>query len=168
MRRRLLSLVWMTGVWIALWGDLTVANTLRGVAVATIVLLILPPRDLASGITVHPFSVARLGSHFFWQLIKASAIVAWEVVTPINRLKPAVVAVPLRTDSPVLAAIVGNMVSLTPGTLTLEVLGDPPVLYVHVIHLQSNDDVLASIHKLELLATRAFTNVEYQQDQEVE
>ena len=33
------------------------------------------------------------------------------------------------------ATLIANAVSLTPGTLTLEVRREPPTLYVHVLHL---------------------------------
>lgn len=156
MSRKLLSLGWMTGVWIALWGDISVANALSGLLVASAILVISPPRELSTGLTIRPVAVVLLGAYFLWKLIVASLVVAWEVVTPINRLNQAVVAVPLRTQSRVLAAMVGNMVSLTPGTLTLDVLGDPPVLYVHVLHLESDEHMRATIHTLEALAIRAF------------
>ncbi|MDK1018476.1 MAG: Na+/H+ antiporter subunit E [Actinomycetota bacterium] len=162
MSQRLLSLTWMTLVWMALWGDISVANALGGIVVGSAILLIVPPRGLSSGLTLRPFSALRLGAYFSWQLVEASAIVAWEVITPVSRLNQAIVAVPLRTRSRVLAALVGNMVSLTPGTLTLDVLGDPPVLYVHVLHLRDGKQILASIHTLEALALRAFSTEEHQ------
>lgn len=156
MRERLLSLVWMTSVWVALWGDISVANALGGLLVGSVILVLVPPHSLGSDLTLRPFAALHLVLYFFWELIVASAIVAWGVVTPINRLNQAVVAVPLRTESRVLAALIGNMISLTPGTLTLEVLGSPPVLYIHVLHLRNDDQIQVSVHRLESLALRAF------------
>jgi hypothetical protein len=51
---------------------------------------------------------------------------------------------------------VANAVSLTPGTLTLDVDPDPPVLYVHVLHLRDVDRLRREVAPLELLVTQAF------------
>lgn len=156
MSRRLLSLAWMTSVWIALWGDISVANVLGGVLVGSIISVLAPSRGLAPDLRFRPFSALRLAVYFSWEVVVASVIVAWEVLTPSSRLNQAVVAVPLHTGSRVIAALVGNMISLTPGTLTLEVLGDPPVLYVHVLDLHTEEHIHASVHRLEALALRSF------------
>jgi multicomponent Na+:H+ antiporter subunit E len=52
---------------------------------------------------------------------------------------------------------VADAVTLTPGTLTVEVRREPvPVLYVHVLHLRAVEDVRADVHRLRDLAERAF------------
>ena len=161
MTQRLISLGWMTALWVAFWGDLSVANVVGGIAVGSVILVLVPLRGLSAGLRVHPIWLMRLGAYFLWKLIEASVIVAWGVVAPVNRLNQAVVAVPLHTTSSVLAAIVGNMVSLTPGTLTLDVIGDPPVLYVHVMQLHSDEQEVESIHTLEALVLLAFTDKDH-------
>jgi multicomponent Na+:H+ antiporter subunit E len=55
---------------------------------------------------------------------------------------------------------VADAVSLTPGTLTLEVQREPLILYVHVLHLRSVEDVRRDVRRLELDAVRAFGSAE--------
>jgi multicomponent Na+:H+ antiporter subunit E len=59
-----------------------------------------------------------------------------------------------------LATVVGNAITLTPGTLTVDVRRDdpdrPPVLYVHVLHFSDVDSLRRDVVRLERLAVRAF------------
>ncbi len=88
--------------------------------------------------------------------MEASAIVAWEVVTPQSRINEGIVAVPIRGVTRGLTAVVANAITLTPGTITLEVHEHPTVLYVHVLHLHSLEAVRAEVRHLEELAIAAF------------
>jgi multisubunit Na+/H+ antiporter MnhE subunit len=82
--------------------------------------------------------------------------VAWEVVTPRNdQIREAIVAVPMRVASPSAALLVANSISYTPGSLTVELAGDPQTLYVHVLHFESVEDVVAQVRRLEDLVAAA-------------
>jgi multicomponent Na+:H+ antiporter subunit E len=156
MRRSGAAIVWLTAFWVALWENLTPANVLGGLAVALVAVWLVPDRTSSHSLTVRPWPTVRLLAYFTWQLFKASAIVAWEVVTPRNRIHEGIVAVPLPGRSDFVATVVANAVSLTPGTLSLEVGGDPPVLYVHVLHLKEIEDVRSDVIYLERLVRDAF------------
>lgn len=152
---RLLLGAWLLTAWLVLWGSLTTANVLSGVAVAVGVLLIpLPARD--ARFAFRPLPAVRFVAYFAWQLVRASVVVAIEVATPRNRIRTGIVAVPLRGASDALVTLVADAVSLTPGTLTLEARRDPPTLYVHVLHLHDVEQVRRSIRRTEVLAVRAF------------
>ena len=154
MKRRVLSVVWLVLVWVALWGSLTWANVLGGLLVALLAIWMVPLRPASTRVGRHPLAAIRLSFYFLWELIKASAIVAWEVVTPWDRTAPAVIAVRLDTNSPGILTTVANMVSMTPGTLTLDVDPATRTLYVHILH--SDESVVAGIRKLERLVAAAF------------
>lgn len=147
----------LTVVWIALWGELTVGNVLGGGLVSCALLLAFPLRRRTTPHgTLRPLHALRFLAYFVWKLVEASVIVAWEVVTPRNRINEGIVAVPIVGVSDLLATVVANAITLTPGTLTLEYRRDPAVLYVHVLHLSSVEDVRRDVRYLELLAVRAF------------
>lgn len=150
------ALVWSTVVWAALWSDLSVGNVFWGVVVGGLILFLVPMPARRDRVVVRPVGALRLGLHFAWALVRASAVVAWEIVTPRNRIHQGIVATPLRTRSPGLITTIANMITLTPGTVTLEVQEDPPVLYVHVLHLRTIDQVRADIRRLEELTLAAF------------
>ena len=52
--------------------------------------------------------------------------------------------------------IVANVITLTPGTITIESLGSPPVLYVNVMHLHDVERVRRDLLHIEELSVRAF------------
>jgi multicomponent Na+:H+ antiporter subunit E len=154
--RGVVVLAWSTVVWTALWAELTPVNVLWGVIVGALTLLLVPLPDRDRRPRVRLWPLLRFVTYFQWQLVRASAVVAWEVVTPRNRIHEGIVAAPLRTSSAGVITLIANAVSLTPGTLTLEATQDPPVLYVHILHLRTIDEVRGDIRRLEDLALAAF------------
>lgn len=155
-RRRLAVIVWSILVWCALWSDLSVANVLFGALVGVLTQVLVPLHPRQSHLRIRPLGVLAYGAYAVWALVKSSAVVAWEVVTPVNHINQGIVAVPLRVESIAVATLIANTVSLTPGTLTLEIRQDPLTLYVHIMHLKSIEDVRAEIAELEDYAMRAF------------
>lgn len=147
---------WSVVVWTALWGDLSVANLVWGAVLGTLTLALVPIRHMAHQVPIRPVQTVRFLGVFLWALISAAAEVAWEVVTPTNRINEGIVAVPLRTTSPGMMTLIANMVSLTPGTLTLEVRPDPPTVYVHALHMRGADQVRAAVQHFEDVALAAF------------
>lgn len=146
----------LVAVWLLLWEDLSVANALSGILVVAAVFALLNRRPADDDDErLHLFAAGRLSVWFVWQLVAASTIVAWEVLTPTQRARQGILEIPLRTDSPRVAALVANITSLIPGTLTLEVAADPMRLYVHVLHLKDPDTVRADASHLEDLVIRA-------------
>lgn len=135
MRRYAAAAGWITLVWIALWGDLSWANVVGGVLVAGLVLAAIP---LPVPVVVHrisPGPALRYFVLFLRDLCVATFEVARQVFWPVARLRPAVVAVPLRSHDPSLLALVANTITLTPGTMTIEVDPAGARLWVHVLHL---------------------------------
>jgi multicomponent Na+:H+ antiporter subunit E len=64
--------------------------------------------------------------------------------------------VPLGGCSDELVALVSGLLTLTPGTMPIELVRDPTVLYIHVLHLDRVDDVRRQIWSLRDLVVRAF------------
>jgi len=147
---------WLTLVWVTLWEAVSWANVIGGVVVASAILQVLPQSAPATRVGFRPFATLKLLGYFSWKLVVASAYLAWEVVTPRNRINAAVISVNLRTRIPGVATAVASMVSLTPGTLTLGVNDDTMTLYIHVLHLHSMEETRASVLHLERLTLDAF------------
>jgi multicomponent Na+:H+ antiporter subunit E len=154
-------LVWLVVLWLLLWDDISAANLLSGLLVGAAVLVFakLPSisrgdSDLVARVNV-PMTVWFAG-FFLYKLVEANVLLAWEIVTPKNSINTGVIAVPLRTESRVAMLVVSSVITLTPGTLTIEVLGKPPVLYVNVLHLHDIDRVRRDLLRIEELSVRAF------------
>ncbi|MEZ5141603.1 MAG: Na+/H+ antiporter subunit E [Acidimicrobiales bacterium] len=121
MIRRVATVAWLVVVWVALWGGLTWANVASGIVVSVVLLVLFPTGD-GTGARISPWPAVRYVVWFAGQLVAATWQVVAAVVAPRGRVHPGVVAVGLRSRSAVIATLVGNSVTLTPGTLTVDVL----------------------------------------------
>jgi multicomponent Na+:H+ antiporter subunit E len=159
LRRHPVLLVWLTLVWVGLWGSASAANVLGGVVIAVVLLLALPLTDMPDQDDVKAAALLRFVGHFAVDLVRASLQVALLVVRPRVRLHQAVLAVPVRGASDRLLTLLANAISLTPGTLTLEVDRPRSTLYVHVLDVGPGaggvERVRADILRVEHLAVQA-------------
>ncbi len=157
---RILTGVWISTIWVFLWGEVTPANVLGGIAVAVALVFVFPAAPEGPGSSFRPVAAIRFFLHFFYKLVEANLVLAWEVATPGDRIREGVVAVPLHMSSRGVATMVANAISLTPGTLTLEVNMERRMIYVHVLHLHDLEKVRRDLHRFEELALRAFGSPE--------
>ena len=114
--------VWLTALWVLLWGDLTVQNLAAGVVIALVVVVIAWPTGarFTAATSFHPVAALRYLVYFAGQLVVSNLVVAREIVTPGSSLNRAIVAVPMHTSSAAINTLVANCVTLTPGTLTVD------------------------------------------------
>lgn len=89
--------------------------------------------------------ITALVLYFFYDLVLSSLRVSWDVLTPRLSARPAILAMPLEARSDVEIMLVANLISLTPGTLSLDVSADRRVLYVHAMYV---DDAQETIQDL--------------------
>jgi multicomponent Na+:H+ antiporter subunit E len=110
---------------------------------------------------LRPFFILRLFVHFFYDLVVSSLQVAKAVLSPRDIVRPRFVIVPLkaaRTDLEI--TMVANYITLTPGTLTVDVGPDRRTLLIHsLLAGDSGDgvraDVQGSIEPRVIKATRS-------------
>ena len=149
-------MLWLTVVWVGLWGSVTAANVLGGVAVALLLATALPLTEVPTAAVVRPLALLRFLAFFAVDLVRSSLQVAALVLAPRRALRQAVVAVPVRGASDSLLTLLANAISLTPGTLTLEVDRPGSTLYVHVIDVgEGVEAVRADLLHVERLAILA-------------
>ena len=89
---------------------------------------------------MRPLALVRFALRFALDLVRASIEVALLVLQPRKPLRQAVVAVPVRGASDRLLTLLANTISLTPGTLTLEVDRPSSTLYVHALNVPPGPD----------------------------
>lgn len=82
---------------------------------------------------------------FVRELVLSALKVAWLVVQPKPRIRSAIIAYPLTVTSDAQIALLANMITLTPGTLSVDVSGDRKTLYVHAIDMASKEELVGSI-----------------------
>lgn len=135
-----LNLILAAG-WCALWGGFSSANFAAGFLVSFLALGLVSPMFGQTGYSGRVIRMANLGVYFLWELAISSGQVAWDVLTPTHRSRPAIVAIPLEITDPLQITVLANLISLTPGSLTLDASPDERTLYVHAMFVDDPDDV---------------------------
>ena len=151
LRHQLPLLVWLVVVWLLLWGTWSWANVLSGVAVALVVMLVLPLPPVVGGMRVRPLPLLRFVGHFLADLAVSGAQVAWRALRPSGVRQGAIVRIALRADSDLLLTVVAETVSLVPGSLVLDLDREQRLLSVHLLHADDLADV--ERQKADVLAT---------------
>lgn len=163
-------LLWLTALWIALWGSVTWANVLGGLAVAVAVVLF-ARLDAAS---LQPTYFRPQWAIWYLvvllaKLVESNVRLAYEILTPGLSTHTSIIAVPMRGGSDAVINLVANSITLTPGTMTVDVkrwdvdrdgiddgADDSVVLYVHGMYTRDIEAVRHDVLRLEALALRAF------------
>ncbi len=83
----------------------------------------------------------RFTAYFVKELVVANLRVAYDIVTPTYHMRPAVVAIPLDAETDTEITTLANLISLTPGTLTLDLSSDRKVLYVYTMFIRDRDEL---------------------------
>ena len=74
---------------------------------------------------------------FIWEMIKANVDVALRVLNPKMPINPGIVEVPTKLKSNIAKLALANSITLTPGTLTVDVIEDK--LYIHWINVTTTN-----------------------------
>lgn len=130
----LLALAWML-----LYGEFSPLNFAFGFILGYVVLTVAGGPFKAAGYLRRVRTVISFLLYFAWQLVLANMRVAYYVLVPGHRMRPAIVAVPIELQSDVEISLLANLITLTPGTLTLDVSDNRRVMYVHTVYIDDVD-----------------------------
>jgi multicomponent Na+:H+ antiporter subunit E len=117
--------------WVSMTGHFSVENLMVGFVIGYIALLLL---QRALGPSPYFARVGRLvgfGAYYLVELVRANLRVAYDVVTPRHHMQPGIVAIPLEARTNVEITLLANLITMTPGSLSVDVSDDRSVLYVH-------------------------------------
>lgn len=84
---------------------------------------------------------------FFWYVLKGSMDVVYRVLHPNMPIHPGIVRMKSNLETDTGRIVLANSITLTPGTLTVDVTQDG-VFYVHWLNVLSDDDEEAAEHTL--------------------
>lgn len=134
--------------WALLTGHFTLENLLSGYVIGFVLLWIL--RRAFAGTSYFPKVRKALSFFiaFLWELFRANLSVARTVLLERREdIRPAFIGIPLeaRTDAEI--ALLANLITLTPGTLSLDVSEDRRVLYIHTLDVEDVDALRVEIKR---------------------
>lgn len=145
MRGSFLVNIILTIIWVFLTGSFGLVNFIFGFASSFFILWIISSKD---GEDKYFKIVPKLISFFFFflrELTLANIQVAYEVMTIKHSMKPGIVKVPLDAKTDLEITLLANLITLTPGTLSLDVSEDKKVLYVHAMYVHDREEFINGI-----------------------
>lgn len=156
---RIVRMALLVAIWVGLWSDLSVANVLSGLVVAAVIVTLFDTWR-PGHLVVRPLRATWFAIYFLYKLVESTVVVARAIVSPRSAVNTGIVAVPLQGCTDAIATLIAGAITLTPGTLTLEVRHEPLTLFVHALDIGGVEQVQADVRKLEVLAVRAFGDAE--------
>jgi multicomponent Na+:H+ antiporter subunit E len=133
--------------WAAFTGVFAPGNLLLGFGLGYLALLLARPALDPSPYFGKMRQVLSFTMFFVKELILANLRVAADVVTPTHYMRPRVLAVPLEAQSDVEITALANLISLTPGTLSLDISTDRRVLFIHAMYAADADRIRRDIKR---------------------
>jgi multicomponent Na+:H+ antiporter subunit E len=120
-------------IWVAITGSTSIHNLVFGFVISTAALWIVRDEIGARGYLRRLGGILSLLALFFKELALSAWKVAVIVASPKMDLKPGIFAFPLTVDRDFEITLLANLITLTPGTLSVDVTEDKKILYVHAI-----------------------------------
>jgi multicomponent Na+:H+ antiporter subunit E len=154
-------------VWMFLTGTLSIGGFLVGYVVGFLGLAF-SRHVLASGAYVRgTLGIFRLLGVFIYEMIVANLQLARDILRPAPPFKPGFISFDVRDLPPVETVLLANMISLTPGTVTVDSDDDGYTLYIHTVYAQDPERVRRSCRKFANLIHGAMGGEPYYPEPEV-
>ncbi|MRR06566.1 MAG: Na+/H+ antiporter subunit E [Deltaproteobacteria bacterium] len=145
--RLLLIHILLALAWMALTGHFNAANFAVGLVLAFPILWLTQRGKTTFSYLTKIRQVGGFAAFFLWELLKANFRVAHDVLTPRHHMRPGVIAVPLDQASDLEILVLTTFITLTPGTLSLDVSSDKRTLYIHAMYIDDMTQFRESIKK---------------------
>ncbi|MBX3569834.1 MAG: Na+/H+ antiporter subunit E [Rhizobiaceae bacterium] len=144
---RYLGVALLALVWMAVTGSASIPNLLFGLALGALALSLVRGRVASRVETVRPVRAAVLAAIFVRELVLSGCRVARIVMSPRMQLNPAIFAYPLKVDRDFEITLLANLITLTPGTLSVDVSDDGKVLFVHALDARDPEQACRDIEQ---------------------
>jgi multicomponent Na+:H+ antiporter subunit E len=131
--------------WVAFTGTVSLAGLISGFVVGYCALWLIQPLIGTSSYFRRVTAWIKLIVMFNYELLVSSLAVAIDILTPRHRARPAIIEVPLDVKSDAGILLVTNLISLTPGTLSLDVSEDRKTLLVHAMFADDQEAIRRSL-----------------------
>ncbi|WP_367715406.1 Na+/H+ antiporter subunit E [Nitratireductor sp. GISD-1A_MAKvit] len=126
-------------IWTAVSGSFSLPNFVFGFLLGTATLYLIREQVGSLGYFERSVRVVSLAWLFLYELVLSAWRVALLVLSPKMALKPGIFAYPLKVDRDFEITLLANLITLTPGTLSVDVSEDRRFLYVHAIDCSDPD-----------------------------
>ena len=131
--------------WSAVTGDFSPQNLLIGFLLGAVALLFTQPVTGRRTYLSRVWKVVTFALFFLKEFVLSNLRVARDVLSPRPRMRPGILAIPLDVETDAEITLLANLITLTPGTLSLDVSTDRRVLYIHSVYTDDPEATRAEI-----------------------
>jgi len=143
-------------LWMLMWGAFDIYALLAGFVAGYLLLGLLSRVALSTTYGTKLWKLLAFAAYFLRILVQANLQVAREIVTPGFSMTPRLIRYSVEGMTPVQITTLANAITLTPGTLSVDVTEDGRFLYVHSMYARSRAE---AVHDLDLLRKRLMEEV---------
>lgn len=127
--------------WAAVTGSFTLPNLAVGFVLGYLALWLVHRSSRATSYFRKMRAFVAFVFFCIYELVRANIRVAHDVVTRTVHMRPGVVAIPLDAESDAEITTLANLITLTPGTLSLDVSEDRNKLFIHAMFIRDADEL---------------------------
>ncbi|GAA5160035.1 Na+/H+ antiporter subunit E [Ornithinimicrobium tianjinense] len=127
------GVLWLTLVWVLLWGSFSPLTIVGGLVVAVLILLAFPLPRVTIALRPRPWPLAVLVLRFLLDVVVSSFHVAWLAVRPGPPVRGVVLDIELAGDDELLQTMTAEMVALVPGTVVIDLDPGERLLTLHAL-----------------------------------
>ena len=132
-------------IWVALTGSMYYTNFLFGFMLGFFILWVMNRNEIDQRYFYRVPKTISFLFFFLYQMIIANLQVAYDVITPKYFFKPGIVKYRMDAKSDFEINLLSAFISLTPGTLILDVSDDKKILYIHVMYLHDKQKFMMQL-----------------------
>lgn len=132
-------------VWVFLKGEFNLVNLVWGYILGAGILLLFSQIPPGKMYTKRILGFIELALVFLVELYKANMSVLKIVLSGNTKPPSGIVAYPLEVKSDWGITVLANLITLTPGTISMEVAPDRKTLYIHALEVEDPDELIKGI-----------------------
>jgi len=131
--------------WIALTGHYNASNFFAGLILGFVVLSFTLRGRATNAYTARIRAIAGFILFFIKEIFMANLRVAYDVLTPRHHMRPGIVAIPLDLNTDLEITVLTTLITLTPGSLCLQITDDRRILYIHAMYIDDPGQLVSDI-----------------------
>jgi len=145
MIKYLLTNLLLSFIWVALTGSMFYSNFFFGFLIGFFILWIMNRHESDQRYFNRVPKTIGFIFYFLYEMLVANIQVAYDVITPKYFFRPGIVCYPLESNSDLEINLLSTIISLTPGTLILDISEDKKSLFIHVMYLKDKDTFIKQV-----------------------
>lgn len=132
--------------WMFLQNSYTLISFIYGYMIGVFILFILRRFLIFDFYLQRVWAIIKLLTLFIVELIKANIDVIKVVLSPKLTNQPGIVAVTTKLESDFEITLLAALISLTPGTVSMDFSEDSKTIYIHALHVPDKEEMIEQIH----------------------